>query len=187
MTLGEKMKQARKNCGLSQQQLADRLLVSRSAVAKWETDKGLPDVGNLKTLARLLNVSVDHLLDETETAETPVIREIYSLAACGQGCKKVKKDRLVRRKFPDSRIYTLFAQQERTGSEARGVLAQDCCTGSKQTEDKAFYLVEKEGLRQLVAVSDTFLEIRRLDCEMQCDDFQMDGWHFIRSNYELLE
>ena len=65
MTLGEKIREARRKCGLSQEQLAEKLSVSRSAIAKWETDKGLPDLGNLKILARLLNVSVDHLLDET--------------------------------------------------------------------------------------------------------------------------
>jgi len=42
MTLGEKLRQARKDNGLSQEQLAEKLCVSRSAVAKWETDKGLP-------------------------------------------------------------------------------------------------------------------------------------------------
>ena len=64
MTIGKKIKTARKNAGLSQEQLAEKLCVSRAAVAKWETDKGLPDIMNLKTLASLLNVSVDHLLDE---------------------------------------------------------------------------------------------------------------------------
>ena len=65
MTLGEKIREVRRKCGFSQEQLAEKMSVSRSAIAKWETDKGLPDVGNLKILARLLNVSVDHLLDET--------------------------------------------------------------------------------------------------------------------------
>jgi len=37
--------------------------ISRSAVAKWETDKGMPDVNNLKIMAQLLNVSVDYLPD----------------------------------------------------------------------------------------------------------------------------
>ena len=51
MTLGEKIRLARRGCGLSQEQLAQKLCVSRSAIAKWETDKGLPDVENLKQLA----------------------------------------------------------------------------------------------------------------------------------------
>lgn len=62
MTLGEKIKEARKQCGLSQEQLAEKMSVSRSAIAKWETDKGLPDIDNLKALAGFLNVSVDYLL-----------------------------------------------------------------------------------------------------------------------------
>lgn len=74
MTLGGKIREARKRCGLSQEQLAEKLCVSRSAIAKWETDKGLPDVGNLKILSRLLNVSVDHLLDDEGSEEYPVIR-----------------------------------------------------------------------------------------------------------------
>ena len=59
MTLGEKIKYARKCHGLSQEQLANKLCISRSAIAKWETDKGIPDVENLKMLSRLLHVSVN--------------------------------------------------------------------------------------------------------------------------------
>ena len=46
MTLGEKLKESRKKSGLSQEQLSEKLGVSRSAVAKWETDNGIPDVDN---------------------------------------------------------------------------------------------------------------------------------------------
>ena len=52
MTFGEKLKEARKDAGLSQEQFAEKMSVSRSAVAKWETDKGMPDVNNLKVIAR---------------------------------------------------------------------------------------------------------------------------------------
>ena len=64
MTLGEKIKQARKESGLSQEQFAEKMNVSRSAVAKWETDKGIPDINNLKTMAQLLDISIDYLLDD---------------------------------------------------------------------------------------------------------------------------
>lgn len=170
MTLGDKIKQARKDCGLSQEQLAEKLAVSRSAVAKWETDKGLPDVGNLKMLARLLGVSVDHLLDDAETAGEAVIREPYSLAACGQGCKKVKKDRLVRRKFPDAKVFPLYAQQDQEND-------------GRHPADRMFYLVQKEGKQLLVTVTDACIEIRSLKGEG--DQFRLDGWRFIKSNYEL--
>ena len=69
MTLGEKIKEARKQAGLSQEQLSEKLGVSRSAVAKWETDKGIPDVENLKALSSMLSVSIDFLLDNGESLE----------------------------------------------------------------------------------------------------------------------
>ena len=72
MTFGEKLKEARKKIGLSQEQFAEKLNISRSAVAKWESDIGIPDVSNLKSIAKLLHTSIDSLLDvEADTsAET---------------------------------------------------------------------------------------------------------------------
>lgn len=74
MTLGEKIKEARKQSGLSQEQLSEKLGISRSAVAKWETDKGIPDVENLKALSKLLGVSIDYLLDNGENLDKSVIK-----------------------------------------------------------------------------------------------------------------
>ena len=77
MTLGEKIKEARKQCGLTQEQLAEKMALSRSAIAKWESNTGLPDVDNLKLLAQLLNVSIDYLLDDGDVMDEHVIREPY--------------------------------------------------------------------------------------------------------------
>ncbi len=72
MTLGEKIKTARIAAGLTQAQLAERLMVSRPAVTKWEADKGIPDIDNLKLIAHCLHVSLDDLLaDEPLTVECP--------------------------------------------------------------------------------------------------------------------
>ena len=103
MTLGETLKETRKQASLSQEQLAEKLGVSRSAVAKWETDNGIPDVGNLKVIAQLLNVSIDYLLDDREGMEVQVLREPYDLSAYGKGSKFTKKNRVVRDKFRDLR------------------------------------------------------------------------------------
>ena len=64
MNIAEKIKAARKRAGLSQQELADAIHVSRSAVAKWESDKGLPDIENLKALAKLFGMTLDELAGE---------------------------------------------------------------------------------------------------------------------------
>lgn len=190
MTLGEKIRVARRKCGLSQEQLAEKMSVSRSAVAKWETDKGLPDVGNLKVLARLLNVSVDYLLDDGEAMDEPVIREPYQLSAYGRGCKKVKKDWLVRERFPDAKIYTLFGRRERLNLPIHGSNLPDC-RGAAPDEihnsDKEFYLVEKDERQFLVTVTDAFLEIRLLEQPLPGSSFSLNGWNFIRYHYEIGE
>ena len=188
MTLGKKIRIARRACGLSQEQLAERMAVSRSAVAKWETDKGLPDVWNLKVLARLLNVSVDHLLDEGETTEKYVIREPYQLSAYGHGCKKVKKDRVIRSKFPDAVIYPLLAQQELLDLGSLADNTPDCHTSSldrTKNTDKAFYLIEKDDRQFVVTVTDIYVEIRPLEHPLQGNRFSFNGWSFIKCNYEI--
>ena len=188
MTLGEKIREARRRCGFSQEQLAEKLSVSRSAIAKWETDKGLPDVGNLIILARLLNVSVDDLLDETKTVEGPVIREPYQLAAYGYGCRKVKKDRVVRSKFPDAVIWPLLARQEPVDLGALAGSVPDCRNGAPdrvKNTDRAFYLLEKDGRQFLVTVTDAYVEIRPLEGPPEGSSFRFNGWSFIKCNYEI--
>ena len=68
MTLSEKLQSLRKAAGLSQEQAAERLGVTRQAVSKWETGEGKPDIENLLPLARLLHTTVDYLLDDTADA-----------------------------------------------------------------------------------------------------------------------
>ena len=48
MTLGQKLKEIRKRFGLSQEQLAEIMNVSRQAITKWENDSGIPDISNLQ-------------------------------------------------------------------------------------------------------------------------------------------
>lgn len=62
MTLGEKLQRLRRQGGLSQERLAERLSVSRQAVSKWELDETMPDTENVVQLSRLFGVSCDYLL-----------------------------------------------------------------------------------------------------------------------------
>ncbi len=62
MDFGEKLKALRTERGLIQEQLAARLYVSRTAVSKWETGGGSPNLDSLQAVARLFDVSVDDLL-----------------------------------------------------------------------------------------------------------------------------
>lgn len=67
MTLGEQLKHYRKEKQLTQKQLADQLFVSDKTISKWEMGKGYPDVQSLPQIARLLNTTVDDLLNERTT------------------------------------------------------------------------------------------------------------------------
>ena len=62
MTFGENLQRLRKEKGLSQEDVAQALFVSRQTISKWETDKAEPGVDNLKALARLYGVSLDRLM-----------------------------------------------------------------------------------------------------------------------------
>lgn len=72
MTLGEKIKACRKSTGLSPEQLAERLNVSRQAITKWETDKGIPEIVNLVALCDEFGLSLDDLI----RGDTSVIDKI---------------------------------------------------------------------------------------------------------------
>ena len=61
MILADKIINERKKNGWSQEELADKINVSKSAIAKWETDAGIPDRDNLQRLAKAIGVSCDDL------------------------------------------------------------------------------------------------------------------------------
>ena len=69
MTFGKYISHKRKEMQMTQDELATKLHVSKSAIAKWETDGGIPDRDNLKKLAKVMKVSVDELyriIDKSE-------------------------------------------------------------------------------------------------------------------------
>ena len=69
MTLGQKIQRLRKEKRLTQEQLAERLHISRQAVSRWELDEVLPDTQNLLPLKEALGVSLDILLDPAQELE----------------------------------------------------------------------------------------------------------------------
>ena len=66
MSIGEKIKKCRKEAGLSQEQLADRLGVTRQSVSKWESGSAVPELVKLIALSDMFGVSVDYLLGRTD-------------------------------------------------------------------------------------------------------------------------
>lgn len=75
MSLGEKIREQRKQAGLSQEQLAEKLNVSRQAITKWETDKGIPDVANLIAISDEFGMSLDELIKGDVAVKKKIIAD----------------------------------------------------------------------------------------------------------------
>lgn len=74
MTFGERLYQIRKEAGLSQEELAELMEVSRQSVSKWESDKAYPEMTRLLFISDYFHVSLDYLMRGTEDAQVVVER-----------------------------------------------------------------------------------------------------------------
>jgi transcriptional regulator with XRE-family HTH domain len=87
MNFAEKLKDLRKQFKFSQEQLAEKLGVSRQAITKWETDGGLPDIENLMSVAALFSISLDDLLSGERavlSAKDYSYESVTELDVCGK-------------------------------------------------------------------------------------------------------
>lgn len=66
MTFGKKIKKLRTDNGLTQDELAEKIYVTRTAISKWESDRGFPNIESLKTISKYFSVSLDELLSGEE-------------------------------------------------------------------------------------------------------------------------
>jgi len=92
MELNEKLQLLRKQKGLTQEELAEKLYVSRTAVSKWESGRGMPGIDSLKAISRFFAVSLDDLLsgdallsiaeNERREREASVRRRVFGLLDC---------------------------------------------------------------------------------------------------------
>ena len=74
MTLGKRIGMLRRQKGLKQDELAEKLGISPQAVSKWENDQTCPDISLLPKLAQILGVSVDVLLSGEQEPPVPVVQ-----------------------------------------------------------------------------------------------------------------
>ena len=125
MDIGNKIRELRTERGLSQEQMAEQLCVSRQAVTKWETGAGIPDVENLVAISRLFGISTDELLLKTTTSEadekSPCYESTTSVDVAGPldldiqaGCAKT-----IRFSCTDSEKVTVILRSETITDLAR--------------------------------------------------------------------
>jgi len=93
MEFNEKLQELRKQKGLTQEELAESLYVSRTAVSKWESGRGYPNIDSLKAIAKFFEVTIDELLSGEELLtiaekdhkeKERIIRDlVFGLLDCG--------------------------------------------------------------------------------------------------------
>jgi len=103
MSLGSNLYDARKRCGLSQADVAEKLGVSRQTISKWETDETIPDIFQSKRLANLYQLTLDELVNlDIDVKELE--RNIDSVTESVQ--KKVDWTKVWAKKYPVLASYT---------------------------------------------------------------------------------
>lgn len=197
ITLGEKIRSARKSAGLTQGQLAEKLFVSRQAVTKWESGKGMPDLENLRQLSGLLDISIDSLLDGGEGIDLTVTRVridledyAYSRTIKGRWNKKAgQKDMAVRKMYPNAEIHALLARQVPARGEKITDAIIGCLTSAPfgvpeflngiKNAGKEFYLVSQAGKQFLVIAADEWIESRQLAQKITDRKFSIGNFLFV--------
>lgn len=165
MTLGQKLKEIRKKFGLSQENLAEIMNVSRQAITKWESDEGLPDVSNLQQLSKVFNLTVDYLLDNDNSLPSlsmkkELDKEKYEMNQ--KGYKQILSDYYAE----PWEIYELLRSENK--SKLAWIVSDWIIgAGAMETIDSLndttpYYLIKKDGLKLLVNIHDYILEVIEL-------------------------
>ena len=187
MTLAEKLKEARRQSGLSQEQLAEKLSVSRSAIAKWESGKGMPDVENLKAIAKLLNVSVDYLLNDGEAKDIIQIKEAINLDEYEKHGKcRSKSDAVVVSKYPDAYIYPLFRRKKLTPVQRiiDFIVSPGVLNVVDSFDDMSSYYLVEQGEKQLfVNVTKEFIITNEMSKKVTGNKFIIGQNKFTKATY----
>lgn len=78
MEFSSKIREVRKKENLTQEEFAEKIFVSRNAVAKWETNRGYPDIQNLITISDVFEISLDELVKKDKNVKNKIIAESSS-------------------------------------------------------------------------------------------------------------
>ena len=84
MEIEKKLKNARENAGLTQEQVAEKIMVTRQTISNWETGKYLPDIISIMNLSGLYQISIDELLKEDKRMKEKLEKD----ANAAQGNKR---------------------------------------------------------------------------------------------------
>lgn len=173
MTLGGKLKEIRKKFGLSQEQLAEIMNVSRQAITKWENDGGIPDVSNLQELSKVFGITVDYLLNDDNGL--PALSMTKQLDKDKYDGKISSYSVILKEYYPDPwEVYSLVREKKMSKLEA--IFDFIIGAGTVDLADalndlSPFYLVVKDNLKMLVNIKDWTLRVYELPSDTNIKKF----------------
>jgi len=181
MKFNEKLKEYRKIFGLSQEKLAEKLNVSRQVITKWENDIGLPEISNLKCVAKLFGVSVDYLLDEERNIEYPILREEIILDKNNYNNRYDYVVSYLKKEYVDQGSIYALTELEKENSkltEITNFLTFGISNLSYITEwissPAIWFVVEMETQNLIVKATKNVIEIRELSSLADTNKFTFD-------------
>lgn len=187
MTLGEKLREIRKKFGLSQEQLAEMMNVSRQAITKWEGDTGIPDTSNLKTFAQTFGITVDYLLGTEGELPLLVMRKQLDKEKYEN---KIKSYTEVLKEYYSEpwEVYSLIRNKKM--SKLEWIFDFFVGAGTVELADSLndmspFYLVKKDNLKMLVNIKDWVLEVQELPSDLNENKFTIGKNKFIKINKKI--
>lgn len=187
MKLSEKLKSYRKSFDLTQEELAEKLNVSRQVITKWESELGMPEVSNLKALAELFNVSVDFLLDDEQEIEYPIFKVKYELEKNNYSNRYDYAVNYLKERYSNDDIYVLTQVENGEKSFLTKVFSfitigvSDVSSIIEWFKDLAiWFVVENSKRKLLIKVTKEYIETRELSSLINTDKFTYDKNKFIK-------
>lgn len=163
MIFADKLLLLRKQKGLSQEQLAEMLEVSRQSISKWESQQSLPEASKIITISNLFHVSIDQLLkddleiDDLKETEVPNPEESVSIVPLDViFCTKCGKENSADSKFCGycGNPFTSFVAEK-----------DENCNMTKEDMDLAYYKASLQMKQQELRMREQELEEARLQTE----------------------
>lgn len=182
MSLGEKLKDIRKRFGLSQEQLAEIMNVSRQAITKWEGNSGIPDIVNLQELSKVFGVTIDYLLDDNSTL--PALAMKRSIDKNKYKSKISSYEESLKEYYSSPwEVYTLIREKKLNKLEATFdfiIGAGTVGLADSLGDMSPYYLVIKDDLKMLINIKDWELTIYELPSDINVKKFTFLNNKFTR-------
>ena len=185
MSLGQKLEEIRKRFGLSQEQLAEIMNVSRQAITKWENDRGMPELTNLQELSKVFGVSVDYLLNDGDSLPKLSMRK--ELDKSEYKNKLSSYNEILKKYYPEPwEIYCLNRSKKFNIIDFLIDAFVSPEIGPVDTADmlndlSPYYLVKKDDLRFLVNIKKWVLEVVELPTSVNDKRFTYENNTFINT------